>query len=114
MKQKHFLFSVLLLIFSNNSQAQSCEIFEIPNVNVYLYPLAEGISTSKLNDSVSYSIEKVSSSKFRIQKLLFEKVIETNYYKYKGKTRIQVFKVKKRKGEEISFIKKKKKICVLE
>lgn len=114
MKQKYLLFTVLLLILSNNSQAQSCEIFEIPNVNVYLYPLAKGIGTSKLNDSVSYSIEKVSSTKFRVQKLLFEKVMETKYYKYKGKTRIQTFKIKKRKGEEISFVKKKKLICVLE
>jgi hypothetical protein len=115
MKKEIILSVISIIISAYNCKSQSCSIFELSNTNkVYLYPIAKGASLSKVNDSISYSLEKLSENKFRVQKLLFDKVIENNDYEYKGKNRYQIFKVRNRKGDKVSIEKKKVKICILE
>ena len=114
MKRRKTFIAILIIASCYNCKAQSCEIFEIPNVKVYLYPVAKGASFSKMNDSISYSLEKILATKFRGQKLLFDKVIGTKNYKYAGKSRYQVFKMRKRNGDKMSTVKEKRRICLLE
>lgn len=103
-----------ILIFSVKAHSQSCDMYEIKDIPVYFYIVKNEKSTSKLNDSISYVIEKISERKFRVAKLQRGIVINNIIYSYKGKKRYQAFKVKKRKFGEVTIINERRMICLLE
>lgn len=113
MKYKSLLTIIATLLCSLCS-GQSCEIFEIPSASIYLYPSEKGKNFSVLNDSVSFSIEKLDGGDYRVQKLLFNAPISDHKYRYRGKKRNQVFKVKTRELDKVRILRKCKVICLLE
>jgi hypothetical protein len=109
-----FLIILLLIAAISFCNGQSCEIFKAPKVNVYLYPVEGEVSVSKLNDTVIYSLEKIRATSYKVQKIISGKLKEEHIYKYKGKYKYEIFRVKKRKIDKIYFIKEKRRICLLE
>ena len=101
-------------IFSINSYSQLCEMYEIKDIPVYFSIVSGEKNVSKVNDSLSFSILKKSNQKYVVEKLLNGVVLSVKEYVYKGSQRHQIFKIKKRKIDGISFIKQKKTICLLE
>jgi len=113
MKIKRALIAFLLIVVFIDCQGQSCEIFEISNVNVYLYPISTGKNISKLNDSLSYSIKKLNSETYLVQELLFNKLISEHVYHYNGEKRYQIFKSRVRKLGKVKSVQISKMVCLL-
>lgn len=106
---------IAIMISSSMAYSQSCKIFEIKGVEVYLYPTFDGEkNTSNINDSVSYTILKVSKNKYQVEKIINEFVVCKKDYSYKGKQRYQVIKMRKRKAGKVTIVKEKQLICLLE
>lgn len=105
---------VFILAFNTNVKSQSCEIFEISGINVFFYPIENQISYSKLNDSTSYSFEKIFDTVYCVKKIVSGTTTNENNYFYKGKSRCQFFKMKNLSPDGVTYTREKRIICLLE
>ncbi len=112
--RKIFLLILAFIMSRYDSNGQSCDMYKVSNINVYLYLVKDSISTSRVDDSTSYSLMKLADSSYRVQKLLHEKVVEEHIYRDTGKVEYQSFKVRHRDVDTVYYINEKKKVCVLE
>jgi hypothetical protein len=110
--KSHIVISALFFFFSLKAFTQKCEIFSVPGIPVYFYPVQGQVSYSRLNDSTNYSFRKVNSE-YHVKKLVKDSMVESTIYFYKGKKKKQVFKVKTRRGDKMYLKNERKMICIL-
>lgn len=108
------ILAIFGVILFTNLYSQSCEMYEIKNIPVYFSVVVGEKSVSKINDSLSFSIFTNDNQNYIVEKLINGAIIDTRQYIYKGKKRCQFFTIKKRKIDEVSMVKQRKIICLLE
>lgn len=102
------------IISIKSCNAQLCDVFAVKDIPIYFYPIAQEVNTTKLNDSISYSIEKKQNEIFIVKKHLLNKIVETKVYRYKGNKRLDSFRTRKRVADSVIFINEKVEVCLLE